>query len=78
MDLSAYQMLSSFCSKQVAVVSCRHDAFFFFHNINAFESEGNICVDLSAYENIRIIVQLHRAHLLYKDLDKIQPAIPRR
>ena len=60
------------------MVLYRHDAFFFFHNINAFECEGDICVDLSAYENIQIIMQLHRANLLYKDLDKIQPAIPRR
>lgn len=47
-------------------LACRHDAFFYFHTINAFESGDNLCVDLAAYEDNQVIVHLHRANLLFK------------
>ncbi len=57
--------------------ACRHDAFFYFHNINAFESGDDLCIDLAAYEDNQIIVHLHRANLLF-NLQPHAPAIPRR
>lgn len=57
--------------------ACRHDAFFYFHNINAFESGDDLCIDLAAYEDNQIIAHLHRANLLL-NLQPHAPAIPRR
>ncbi len=57
--------------------ACRHDAFFYFHNINAFESGDDLCIDLAAYEDNQIIVHLHRANLLF-NLQPHAPANPRR
>lgn len=59
------------------VATFRHDAFFYFHNINAFESGDDLCIDLAAYEDNQIIVHLHRANLLF-NLQPHAPAIPRR
>ncbi len=61
----------------VLAFACRHDAFFYFHNINAFESGDDLCIDLAAYEDNQIIVHLHRANLLF-NLQPHAPAIPRR
>ena len=52
--------------KVAFMLACRHDAFFYFHNINAYESEDDLCIDLAAYEDNQIIVHLHRANLLFK------------
>ena len=64
-------------SLRVLAFACRHDAFFYFHNINAFESGDDLCIDLAAYEDNQIIVHLHRANLLF-NLQPHAPAIPRR
>ncbi len=57
--------------------ACRHDAFFYFHNINAFEAGDDLCIDLAAYKDNQIIAHLHRANLLF-NLQAHEPAIPRR
>lgn len=59
------------------ILVCRHDAFFFFHTINAFESGDDLCVDLAAYENTNVIVHLHRANLLFNRQEH-PPVVPRR
>lgn len=69
---ACYESLSS-----VFALACRHDAFFYFHNINAFESGDDLCIDLAAYKDNQIIVHLHRANLLF-NLQPHAPAIPRR
>jgi len=57
--------------------ACRHDAFFYFHNMNAFEAGDDLCIDLAAYKDNQIIAHLHRANLLF-NLQAHEPAIPRR
>ena len=49
---------------------CRHDAFFCFHNINAFESGDDLVVDLAAYKDNQVLAQLHRSNVLFgKSID---------
>lgn len=44
---------------------CRHDAFFCFHNINAFEAGDDLIVDLAAYKDHQVLADLHRSNLLF-------------
>lgn len=45
------------------VAARRTDAFFFFHTVNAFESEGSVVVDLVAYDDPSIVRNLFMASL---------------
>ena len=56
---------------------CRHDAFFAFHQINAVESGDNLLLDVSAYPDNEILVQLHRTNMLF-GLNPMAAAIPTR
>lgn len=59
------------------VLSCRHDAFFAFHQINAVESGDDLLLDVSAYPDNQILVQLHRTNMLF-GLNPMAAAIPTR
>lgn len=56
---------------------CRHDSFFAFHQINAFESGDDLVCDVSMYPDNKILVQLHRTNVLF-GLDPMDAAIPTR
>lgn len=58
-------------------VLCRHDAFFAFHQINAVESGDDLLLDVSAYPDNQILVQLHRTNMLF-GLNPMSAAIPTR
>lgn len=57
--------------------SCRHPAFYCFHQLNAFESGDDLIVDLAAYPDHSIMVQLHRTNMLF-GLNPMDAAIPTR
>ena len=57
--------------------ACRHPAFYCFHQLNAFELGDDLIVDLAAYPDHSIMVQLHRTNLLW-GLNPIDAAIPTR
>ena len=56
---------------------CRHDAFFAFHQINAVESGDDLLLDVAAYPDNQILVQLHRTNMLF-GLNPMAAAIPTR
>ena len=66
-----------FSGMNLAGLSCRHPAFYCFHQINAFESGDDLVIDLAAYPDHRIMVQLHRTNMLF-GLDPLDAAIPTR
>ncbi|KAL3141623.1 hypothetical protein ABBQ32_004860 [Trebouxia sp. C0010 RCD-2024] len=55
----------------------RHPAFYCFHQLNAFESGDDLIVDLAAYPDHSIMVQLHRTNMLF-GLNPMDAAIPTR
>lgn len=59
------------------VATYRHDAFFAFHQINAVESGDDLLLDVSAYPDNEILVQLHRTNMLF-GLNPMAAAIPTR
>ncbi|DBA84901.1 TPA: hypothetical protein ACH3X1_005915 [Trebouxia sp. C0004] len=59
------------------VATYRHDAFFAFHQINAVESGDDLLLDVSAYSDNQILVQLHRTNMLF-GLNPMAAAIPTR
>ncbi len=65
------------CSLLTWVLVCRHDAFFAFHQINAVESGDDLLLDVSAYPDNQILVQLHRTNMLF-GLNPMSTAIPTR
>lgn len=65
------------CCCSIEHTLCRHEAFYAFHQINAYEEGDSLMCDVAMYPDHRIMVQLHRTNMLF-GLDPLAAAVPHR